>query len=137
VVGVLAPFGRIRLLVSMGLLVLASACASAPGAKAGGRILVVDGLGVPVQGAVVLPEEGDLKPTRQINWTSEDIAARVSDSQGIVRADLEQYYWDSDGCYHFRVLRVGFEDFAMTVSKELFPPVLKVTLEGDAQRTNR
>jgi hypothetical protein len=131
---VLANIGRIRVPALIAWMVLASACASGPGAKTGGRILLVDGLGVPVQGAVVLPEEGDLKPTRQINWPKDEIEARVSDSQGVVRADLEQYYWDSDGCYHFRVLRAGFEDFAMTVSKDLFPPVLKVTLEADTQK---
>jgi hypothetical protein len=132
--GALAPFGRIRVLGLIGWMVLASACASEPSANPGGRIQLVDGLGVPVQGAVVSPEEGDFKMTRQTNWSKDEIAARVSDSQGMVRADLEQYYWESDGCYHFRVLRTGFEDFAMTVSKDLFPPVLKVNLESDAQR---
>jgi hypothetical protein len=133
--GILSAFSRIRVVALAGWMVLASACASAPSANPHGRIMLVDGLGAPVQGAVVLPEEGDLKTTRQTNWSKDEIAARVSDSQGMVRADLEQYYWDSDGCYHFRVLRTGFEDFAMTVSKDLFPSVLKVNLEPESQRT--
>jgi len=132
---VAATLGKWRVLFPMGLAVLISACSSAPGEEAAGRIMLVDGLGAPVQGAVVLPEEEELSGNVPRVWSRADNLDRTSDSRGIVRADLQQYFWDSDSCYHFRIQRTGFEDVTMSVSKELFPPVLRINLEAGPERT--
>jgi hypothetical protein len=117
--------------LALGLMVvLAPGCSSMHAEKPPGRILLVDGRGMPVQGGVVLPDdaEANAKTSRQLQNDAEDLGW-ISDTQGLVHADLDQYLWDSDGCYHFRVRRGGYKDVEMSVSKDLFPPVLKIPLE--------
>lgn len=92
--------------------------------------MIVDGHGAPVQGATVLPDDSDNRGTSREILSDEDIQARISDAQGIVHADLDQYFWDLDGCYHFRVHRSGFEDLTMSVSKDLYPSLLRINLEA-------
>jgi hypothetical protein len=128
------PSGRLRALASVGLAMLACACTSPSTPVAAGRIVLVDGLGAPVQGAVVLPEEENQRGSSPKLWSHSDIEERTSDSQGIVHIGLESYLWDSDACYHFRILRTGFEDVTMSVSRELFPPQLRITLETAPQK---
>ena len=116
---------------------LASACASTGGAKPEGRIMIVGALGVPVQGAIVVPDSsddmtGDQGAGRRLPSQGE-IDARTSDAQGIIHADLDQYLWDSDGCYHFRIRRFGFEDVTMAVSRDLFPQMLTINLGAKTQ----
>jgi hypothetical protein len=41
---------------------------------------------------------------------------------------MDDCLWPSDDCYHFRVHRSGYEDSTISVSKDLFPPMLKVEL---------
>jgi hypothetical protein len=98
--------------------------------KPPGRILLVDGRGAPVPGGIVLPDDAETtaKTSRQLQNDAVDLGW-ISDAQGIVHADLDQYLWDSDGCYHFRVRRGGYKDVTMSVSKDLFPQVLKISLE--------
>jgi hypothetical protein len=128
----------VAVLAALGLFVLMSACSSAPTAKPAGRILLVDAHGVPVQGALVLQEyDEESRYNRPIEPPVDDRDPRISDAEGIVHADLAQYLWDSDGCYHFQVQRRGFEDFALTVSRELFPAVLTITLDSVPQRTKK
>jgi hypothetical protein len=117
--------------------VLASACTTTPGEKAVGRIMLVNGLGDPIQGAIVVPEEQENPGAMRQSLSDEDRQARVSDAQGLIRADLEQYFSESDGCYHFRIHRGGFEDVTMTVSKDLFPPLLRIKLEANPQKAER
>ena len=120
--------------LALGLLVvLAPACSSMHADKPPGRILLVDGRGAPVQGAIVLPDDAETnsKTSRQLQNDAGDLGW-ISDAQGIVQADLDQYLWDSDGCYHFHVRRGGYKDVEMSVSKDLFPQVLKISLERAA-----
>src|ERR1019366_9932365 len=107
-----------RAFISIALVVLISACVSTRGAKAAARIMLVDGSGAPIQGAVVLPEDPEYPGARRGNLSDAEEQARISDSQGLVHAELDQYFWDSDSCYHFRIHRAGFEDATMTVSKD-------------------
>jgi hypothetical protein len=99
--------------------------------KPPGRILLVDGRGKPVQGGIVLPDdvETNAKTSRQLQNDALDLGW-ISDAQGLVHADLDQYLWESDGCYHFRVRRGGYKNIEMSVSRDLFPQVLKISLEA-------
>jgi len=126
-----------RALILTAAVALVSACTSPPGEKAAGRIVVVNGLGNPVQGALILPEEQENPGPRTRNLSEEDRGALTSDAQGIVHADLEQYFSDRDGCYHFRIHRAGFEDVEMAVSRDLFPPLLRIRMEANPQKEGR
>ena len=112
---------------------LASSCSSIRQEKAVARIMVVDEHGLPVQGAFVSPEIAEHSNPDMRKLTDEETAARTSDLQGLVYADLELYYWDSDGCYHLVVRRGGYKQVVMSVSKELFPPLLRITLEANSR----
>jgi hypothetical protein len=116
-----------RTLLSVTLAALLSSCNLGAPSKDNPRIVVVDHSGNPVSGAVVLPENEDARDSRE-NLTEYEIAARTSDAAGMIRASLDDYYWESDSCYHFRVRRAGFESFEIAVSKELMPPVLRIEL---------
>ena len=116
-----------RILLSIALAALLSSCGILSPAQVNPRIVVVDRSGNPVAGAVVLPENEDAKDTRE-TLTDFEIAARTSNAQGMIHTGLEDYFWDSDSCYHFRVHRDGFEDSEIAVSKELLPAVLKIEL---------
>jgi len=79
----------------------------------------------------VLPDdvETNAKTSRQLQNDALDLGW-ISDAQGLVHADLDQYLWESDGCYHFRVRRGGYKNIEMSVSRDLFPQVLKISLEA-------
>jgi hypothetical protein len=111
-----------------------SACGSISKPGLDTRVIVVDRFGTPVQGALVRPEPEDTQEATLLqNETKPEILARVSNAQGMIRADLEDYYWDSDKCYHFHVHRPGFEDFDVAVSKDLMPPVYRIELRDRAE----
>lgn len=116
-----------RTLLSVALAALLSSCSLVTPPKVNPRIVVVDHFGNPVAGAAVLPENEDSKDTRE-NLTEYEIANRTSNAAGMIHASFDDYFWDSDSCYHFRVRRAGFEDLEIAVSKELLPPVLKIEL---------
>jgi hypothetical protein len=130
-----------RALISISLVVLASGCSTVHGVKDAVQgaiadvrgtpvqVLLVDARGTPVQGAFVLPEyENPLSAPQK--YDDDEIKAHTSDEQGSVLVMLDDYYWDSDHCYHFRVRRNGFEDVTMAVSKDLYPAVLKIELDA-------
>jgi hypothetical protein len=111
--------------------ILVSACGSLSGNDARGQILVVDNLGAPLQGAVVLPDP-EFPPSTSPNYTESELKERSTNAQGIVQVYLDDFYWNSDSCYHIRVHRAGFEDEAMTVSRDLLPAVLKIDMRPRA-----
>jgi hypothetical protein len=113
----------------MVILVLVSGCSSVLGEKEIGRVMLVDGRGAPVQGALVIPEYENPQSVPQ-DYSKKELEDRTSNAQGMVVVGLDEYYWDTDHCYHFRVRRYGFEDVAMAVSRDLFPAVLKIELEA-------
>jgi hypothetical protein len=116
-----------RVLAAVLLVALVSACNSEPEAPPHGRIIVVDPSGAPIQGAILIPEpeNATATPTR---FERDEIKKHASDAKGELPAVLDSCLWDGDGCYHFRVHRAGYVDSAMVVSKDLFPPVLRVVL---------
>ncbi len=116
-----------RILLSVALAALLSSCGIVSPPQANPRIVVVDHFGNPVAGAVVRPENEDSKDNRE-KLTDWEIAACTSNDQGMIQANLEDYYWDSDSCYPIRVHRDGYEDFELAVSRELLPLVLKIEL---------
>ncbi len=120
--------------VAGALALLVGACNSSSGANAGGRIVVVDGSGAPVAGAllILMPEDENQSST-PLGHTTAELRELTSDSQGVIHAQLDDCLWDSDGCYHFRVRRYGYDDVTMSVSKDLFPPVLRVELKPREQ----
>ena len=127
------PRGAVALFLS-GAALLFSACGSMSGSDPKGQVLVVDGAGAPLAGAVVLPDaeyESSLPP-----YTASDLKERSTNAQGTVVVYLDDYYWASDSCYHFRVRREGFEDETMAVSKELLPSVLKIDMRPRVPATN-
>jgi len=116
-----------RILGALCLVLLLSACNSTPDGGARGAIVVVDGSGAPIKGAVLIPEdEGPTAATPR--YVQAEIDARTSDAKGVLPADLDMCLWD-DGCYHFRIHKGGYEDAAMVVSRDLFPPVLRIVLK--------
>jgi hypothetical protein len=120
---------RIRLAAALALAALACACSSTTGDAAGGRIRVVDSRGNPLPGAfLVLIPEVDSASSRPQAFTSAELKAQTADAQGMIRADLDDCLWDSDHNYHFRVHLAGYEDETMSVSKDLFPPLLTVEM---------
>src|ERR1039458_6130413 len=130
----IASPGNMRAFVPIAFLALATACTSTDTAKAVGRIMLVNGLGNPIPGAIVVPEEQENPRAMARRVSDEDKQAWISDEQGIVHADLEQCFSESDGCYHFRIHRGGFEDVTMAVSRDLFPPLLRINLERSEER---
>jgi hypothetical protein len=120
---------RTRLAAALALAALACACTSATGDAAGGRIMVVDARGAPLPGAfLVLIPEIDGPSSRHQAYTSSELKAQTADAQGMIHADLDDCLWESDHTYHFRVHLAGYEDATMSVSTELFPPVLRVEM---------
>jgi hypothetical protein len=97
------------------------------GSEPRGQILVVDAAGAPLPGAVVLPdaEYPSAEPPR---YTDSELKDHATNSEGLVLVYLDDFYWNSDSCYHFRVRRGGYEDEEMTVSRDLFPAVLKIDM---------
>ena len=93
------------------------------------RVMVVENHGLPVQGALLVPSDEDSRDAAPVRDPYE-IRARSSDAHGIFHVDLDDCYWASDGCYHFRISKDGYDDVEMSVSKDLFPPMLRVDLKA-------
>ena len=91
---------------------------------------MVDASGVPLQGAVIYPES-EYGATQQ-KYSDYELRERSSSAQGVILIDLEDYFWESDGCYHFRFHKSGYEDETMSVSRDLFPAVLRVDMRPRA-----
>jgi len=118
--------GIVLSLVPVILGIFLSACGSW-GGEAKAHILVVDARGAPLQGALVLPEDESQSGSPH-HYADSEVYGRATDEQGDLHVDLDDYYWPSDGCYHFLVMRRGYEDETMSVSKDLFPALLKVDM---------
>ena len=121
-----------RFLILLALTLLVSACASGPGQARVGRIMVVDALGVPLPGALVQPEQEDERYADPRKPDRDELNDRTSDAKGVVYADMKYYYWATDDCFHFNVTKAGYEDATFSVSRELFPAVLKIRREAVA-----
>jgi hypothetical protein len=118
--------GRWRAFAVLALALLLSACGVLSGSDPRGQILVVDGSGRPLKGAVILPDPetaGGLP-----KYTDEELKDRSTNAQGMLLVYLDDFYWSGDGCYHIHVHRSGYEDETMTVSKDLIPAVLKIDM---------
>ena len=98
--------------------------------------MVVDIQGAPIKGALVMPEsDGDrMSDTEEI--TPEDRAKRISDAQGLIHADIGLYYWQSDDCFHFVVTKEGYDDTSFSVSRSLFPSLLKIIMDLTPKTVN-
>jgi hypothetical protein len=103
-----------------------------PGSEAEARVMLVDVHGVPVQGGVLTPEE-EYPPATPRIYQQDELLARSSDAAGLIHFSLEDCFWKSDECYHIRVHRAGFDDVTMAVSRDLFPPLLRVELRVKGQ----
>jgi hypothetical protein len=124
-----------RLLAS-GLLVLALAACNTISPKANSRLVVVDRSGTPIAGAVVEPVPDDLRAAATIeNLSKYELKNWTTDAEGMIHNDLEEYYWDADSCYHFHVHRAGYEDFDISVSKELMPATYRIELRDRVPAT--
>jgi hypothetical protein len=125
--GYLGRGGVVRALAAAVLVSLATACGSVSSPDVNGHILVVDGLGTPIRGAVIYPDY-EYSSSRERQYTRDDLVELSSNAQGMINTDLDDFRWDKDGCYHFRIRRAGYEEATMSVSTDLLPPVLKVVL---------
>ena len=130
-----ARWRSMRVLLPLALAALASACSTTDEAKPEGRIMVVDARGAPIQGALLMPEE-EFQDVDRTRLTKEERDARLSDAQGSIHAELDDFFWQGDGCYHFRIHREGFEDVDMAVSRDLYPPVLRIELKAKPRAPN-
>jgi hypothetical protein len=118
----------------LGAALLLSACGSMSASDPRGQVLVVDAVGAPLADAVVLPDaEYDSASPR---YTDSDLKERSTNAKGTVLVFLDDYYWASDSCYHFRVHKAGYEDETMAVSKDLFPAVLKIDMRPRVPAAN-
>jgi hypothetical protein len=122
------PWGIVLALVPAALLACLSGCSVVSGAPPDGHILVVDQSGAPLQGAVIYPENEDSSATP--GYFPGELRERTSGAQGTIIVHLEDFLWASDACYHFLISRPGFEDENMTVSRDLFPQVLRVDMRA-------
>lgn len=125
--GHFCPGGAVRALAAAALVSLAAACGSVSSPDVNGHILVVDGLGTPIRGAVIYPDY-EYSSSRERHYTRDDLEELSSNAQGMINTDMDDFRWDKDGCYHFRIRRAGYEEATMSVSTDLLPPVLKVVL---------
>jgi hypothetical protein len=133
--GLFNPAGMMRALGAAVLLAMASGCGSLTAADLNGHILVVDGSGTPIRGAVIYPDFE--YSSRQHEYTKEDIEALSSNAQGMINAEMDDFLWDRDGCYHFVIRKAGYEEATLSVSKDLLPPVLRVVLAPRSYPTDR
>jgi hypothetical protein len=125
--------GRCALFL-MGSALLFSGCGSLSNLDPRGQVLVVDAVGAPLAGAVVLPDqEYDTAPRP---YNDSELEERSTNAKGTVVLYLDDYFWASDSCYHFKVHKAGYEDETMAVSKDLFPAVLKIDLRPRVPATN-
>jgi hypothetical protein len=109
------------------LALLVSGCGSLSSGDVRGQILVVDSQGAPIKGALVVPDP-EFPPAEAPRYTDSEIKDRSTDAQGMVSVFLDDFYWKADACYHIRVRRGGYEDETLTVSRDLFPAVLKIDM---------
>jgi len=119
-----------RLLLSLGIVLLLAGCASPADKDAAPGLIVVDARGVPIQGALVMPEPDGRESADPLKLSHDERLLRTSDAQGVVRADLDIYFWPTDGCFHFVATRRGYEAATISVSKDLFPTPLKIRLDA-------
>ena len=112
-------------------LALTAGCSTLTGPDPKGQLLLVDSAGMPVAGVAVVPgQESDNAPAP--NYAQLALEKHTSDAQGRLQVDLDEFVWSSDGNYHFLIHRAGYEDFTMTASKDLFPPLLRIELKARA-----
>jgi hypothetical protein len=116
-----------RVLIAVLLFSLVAGCKTTLTDDQVGRVMAVDRHGTPLQNAVLTPDPENA-PVVPYVYDSEEIKERASDAKGVFHIDMDDCIWGSDGCYHFRVHRAGFEDSTMVVSKDLFPPMLRVEM---------
>jgi hypothetical protein len=110
-------------------LAAAAGCATNVASDSTGRVVVVDTRGQPVAGALVLPDPEDQSTATAAGPPVDDLKAVTTDAAGSVVLPLGDYYWTEDSCYHFRVVRRGYDPVIMSVSRELWPAVLRVELK--------
>jgi hypothetical protein len=122
-----SPTDLMRKFLALALVALIAGCATAPTPDELGRVTVVDRRGTPLQSAVLSPDPEN-PPAVPRAYDDAEIKERSSDANGVFHVDMDDCIWSSDGCYHFRIHRAGFDDFTMVVSKELFPPMLRVEM---------
>jgi hypothetical protein len=117
----------LRALLPAVLGLLVSACGSMSSNDVRGQILVVDARGAPIRNAVVLPDP-EFPPAEPTKYSQSELQEHATNAQGLVLVFLDDFYWKADGCYHFRVHQALYEDETMSVSRDLFPAVLKIDL---------
>jgi hypothetical protein len=125
-----APDPRLRAVIgalaAAALLALAPGCGTWSQTEPNAPVLVVDGSGAPVQGAVIYPDYE--YSSGQHQYTKAEVEAMSSDANGRMHVDLDDFLWHRDGCYHFIIKRAGYEDATLSLSKDLAPPVIRVVL---------
>jgi hypothetical protein len=119
-----------RFLILLGLVVLVSSCSSGPAPARVAHIMVTDARGAPLSGALLQPEVEDERFGDNRSPDPQELAERTSDSQGLIYADLQPFYWASDDCIHFVVKRQGYGDASFSVSRDLFPPLIKIRMDA-------
>jgi hypothetical protein len=116
-----------RLLTSLLLLCLVASCKSVPTPDEIGRVKAVNRHGDPIPLAVLTPDFEN-PPVVPHVYDDDELKQRASDANGVFHIDMDDCLWASDQNYHFRIHRAGYEDSVISVSKDLFPPMLKVEL---------
>jgi hypothetical protein len=116
-----------RVLLAVLLLSITAGCKTTLTDDQLGRVMVVDRRGTPLQNAVLTPDL-ETAPVVPRVYDDAEIKERASDAKGVFHVDMDDCIWSSDECYHFRIHRAGFEDSTMVVSKDLFPPMLRVEM---------
>ena len=119
-----------RPIILAGLVLLLAACASPSDRDDAPVVMVVDARGAPMRGVLVVPEPDERGTASAATLTRDERLLRTSDAQGLIHADLDAYYWQSDGCFHFVATRQGYESTTISVSKDLFPTPLRIRMDA-------
>jgi len=125
-----------RLFITFGMILLLAACTSSTDKEEAPALIVIDARGMPIKGALVMPEPDGRESPDPTRLSHDEVILRTSDAQGIVRVDLDRYFWPSDGCFHFVATRPGYESATISVSKDLFPTPLKIKLDAVSDPSN-
>ncbi len=112
------------------IIVLLAGCASQADREDTPVVMVVDSKGAPIAGALVTPELDSTSTSRPSVIAADDRIKMTSDAQGVIHPYLDDYYWATDGCFHFIATRRGYLDATLTVSKDLFPNPLRIRMDA-------
>jgi hypothetical protein len=86
-----------------------------------------------VIGAAVLfeedaPEEVAFVSPHIYIMSRQEVEKRITNRVGAAKIDLKQHYWESDGCYHFLIVKDGYKAAELQIKKNAYHRELVIDL---------